>query len=104
MAKVFYVKEIHSTRNGSRTTIWEGTIDYLKSKVFGYTLDCGASWNPKINSDPKSLKSLVSNLNKSDDEIHGSCFTRNSYYESTKEEFDSAEAKGWSVSKMTDDE
>ena len=33
MTKVYYVKSIH---NG-RETIWEGTLEYLKERVFGYT-------------------------------------------------------------------
>lgn len=42
-----------------------GTMDYFKHGYFGYTLDCGHSWNPKINTEPKSLKSLVKNINDS---------------------------------------
>ena len=48
----------------SRTTIWAGTIDELVNNVFSYTLECGNSWNPKVNRYPKSAKSLVTNLNK----------------------------------------
>ena len=48
----------------SRTTIWAGTIDDLVNDVFGYTLECGNSWNHKVNRYPKSAKSLVTNLNK----------------------------------------
>jgi hypothetical protein len=46
------------------TDTLEGHIGY-----FGYTLECGQSWenergNSKININPKTAKSLVSNLNK----------------------------------------
>lgn len=33
-------------------------------KYFGYTLLVGNSYNPKINTNPKTATSLVSNLNK----------------------------------------
>lgn len=81
--KVFYVKSIRKNRE----TIWEGTLDYLKETVFGYTLDCGHSWNNKINPNPKTIKSLITALNKSADE----CRRYDDFYEiSSKEEFDNA--------------
>lgn len=41
-------------------------------KYFGYTLECGASWqhergNKKINRNPKTIKSLITNLNNASD-------------------------------------
>ena len=44
-----------------------GTLEYL-TKYFGYTLECGKSWehekgNKKINLNPKTARSLVTNLN-----------------------------------------
>jgi len=44
-----------------------GTLDYFID-YFSYTLEVGASWahergNHKINRKPKSIKSLISNLN-----------------------------------------
>lgn len=84
MAKVYYVKSTHR----GRETIWEGTIDYLVSNVFGYTLECGHSWNPKINNHPKTVKSLVTALEKSAIECnHFDDF----YYVSSKEEFDDSD-------------
>ena len=81
--KVFYVKSTHR----GHETIWEGTLDYLKESVFGYTLDCGHSWNSKINPNPKTIKSLITALNKSADE----CRRYDDFYEiSSKEEFDNA--------------
>ena len=65
----------------SRKTLWVGTIEQL-AKDFGYTLECGNSWNHKIKTarEIKTLKSLVSNLNKSVDETQGGCFEQD-YYE-----------------------
>ncbi len=53
--------------------IIEGTLEEL-TQYFGYTLECGHSWNPKINKNPKNLKSLISNINKSYKETQGSCY------------------------------
>jgi len=44
---------------------YTGTIDELCTKVFGYTLECGNSWNSKIPLRPKTGKSLVKALNDS---------------------------------------
>lgn len=45
-------------------TEYTGTIEEL-TEVFSYTLLCGNSWNPKIERNPKSIKGLVNNINKS---------------------------------------
>ena len=56
-------------RGGDSITSCEtGTLEELKEE-FGYTLEAGASYNgqrgcKKVNPDPKSIKSLVNNLNK----------------------------------------
>ena len=84
MTKVYYVKSVH---NG-RETIWEGTLEYLKERVFGYTLECGHSYNSKINSNPKTIKSLVNALEKS--AVECSCFG-DFYFVSSKEEFDNSD-------------
>lgn len=52
---------------GSRERRVTGTLEYLK-QYFSYTLECGRSWerergNKKINTDPKTARSLVTNLN-----------------------------------------
>lgn len=44
-----------------------GTLAQL-IQYFGYTLECGRSWqyekgNKKINTEPKTIKSLITNLN-----------------------------------------
>lgn len=58
---------ISSFHNG-RETIYAGTIEYLIDRTFGYTLECGHSWNAKINLNPKTKKSLVNALNASANE------------------------------------
>lgn len=84
MAKVYYVKSTHRNRE----TIWEGTLEYLKESVFSYTLDCGHSRNKKINPNPKTIKSLITALNKSVYE----CRRYGDLYEiSSKEEFDNSD-------------
>lgn len=69
-----------NTHRGRRT-LWVGTLAQM-TDAFSYKLSCGNSWNPKIKtaSEIKTLKSLVSNLNKSVDETQGGCFERD-YYE-----------------------
>ena len=50
------------------TSVATGTVEELV-RYYGYTLECGASYqhekgNAKINRKPTTAKSLVSNLNK----------------------------------------
>jgi len=83
MTTMCYVKSTHK----GIPTIWEGTMKHFIDEVFGYTLECGHSWNAKIPLQPKSVKSLVNALNKSADE----CRRYSDFYEvSSKEEFDNA--------------
>lgn len=69
---------IIKTRKGrqSETT---GTLAEL-TECFGYTLECGASYNAKISRQPKSAKALVSALNRATDEIQRGSYDPN-YYE-----------------------
>lgn len=69
--KIYQVKKIRSGMSNTQETIFEGTLDHLKSGVFGYTLECGASWNPKINRNPKTINALIKAINMSYDEIEG---------------------------------
>lgn len=69
--KIYTIKKTKSGISNSYETLFEGTLQRLKSEVFGYTLECGASWNRKINRDPKSISSLITMVNKSYDEIEG---------------------------------
>ena len=75
MKREFKIKVTKSGMQSSREYIWEGTLEYLVGNVFGYTLECGNSWNRKINRFPKSGKALVTAINASYDEIEGG-FTR----------------------------
>ena len=75
MAKTYKI-ECTRTLNGT-TRVVEGTIEYLV-KYFKYTLECGHSYeyekgNKKINMEPKTGKSLVTNLNKAEmnSSLHG---------------------------------
>ena len=66
--KVFTVKVTRYGFSRSSEHTHTGTLAELKNK-FSYTLECGKSWehergNKKINTDPKSISSLISNLNK----------------------------------------
>lgn len=80
-AKIFYVKSSHR----GTSHIWEGTLQYLSDEVFGYYLECGNSYNKRISLNSRTVRTLVSNLNKSANE----CRRAEDYYEvSTKEEFD----------------
>lgn len=69
---------IIKTRKGieSETT---GTLAKL-TEDFSYTLECGNSYNPKINRTPKTAKGLVSALNRSTDYIQRGSYDPN-YYE-----------------------
>lgn len=73
---------IIKTRRGNKHE-YTGTIEELVTNVFGYTLDCGVSHNPKINRKPKTAASLVTALNKSVTETMGSCYDPD-YYELKK--------------------
>lgn len=69
-----YKVKIEHTRRGER--IVEGTLDYLVNQYFGYTLEIGNSWNKKITRYPKTIKSFVSNLQKSYEEKEAQCYER----------------------------
>jgi hypothetical protein len=66
-AKVFTIKvERGSFYRNSSSDLVTGTLEEL-IKYFSYTLEVGASWqyergNKKINRNPKTIASLVSNL------------------------------------------
>lgn len=55
-----------------------GTLEEL-TNAFSYTLQCGHSWNSKIPTQPKTIKSLMSALSKSVRETQGSCYDQDSY-------------------------
>lgn len=84
--KIIYIAHTHN----SRKTIWGGTIDQLTNNVFGYTLECGNSWNNKIPRYPKTAKSLVNALNNSAYECNK---YYDSYDQSNENEFNTSENK-----------
>ena len=81
MAKIkkIYVAAVHR----ERTTICGATLQEMNHGIFGYTLECGNSWNHKIPREPKGLKTLVKALNDSADACrrYSDC-----YYEATAEQ------------------
>lgn len=83
--KVYYINAVHR----GRSTIWEGTLDSL-IRSFGYTLEVGHSWNPRIPKEPKTFGSLIKALNDSASESRR---YSDFYSASSKEEFDKAEHK-----------
>lgn len=66
MAKTPATFTIIKTRRGNKTE-QTGTLAEL-TKYFGYTLQCGNSYNSKISLAPRTAKGLISALNKSVDE------------------------------------
>ena len=79
--KILYVASTHK----GRKSIYAGTLEALRNGVFGYTLECGNSWNHKIPRYPKTGKSLVKALNDSAYE----CNKYEDFYDLvTKEEFE----------------
>lgn len=71
--KVYTVKVTRTSSFGSSSSeyIHTGTLEEL-IRIFNYTLEVGASWehekgNKKINRNPKTIKSLLSNLQKAKD-------------------------------------
>ena len=94
MEKIYYIKKYH---RGYETVI-KGTINAFVHNYFGYTLDCGHSWNSKINKEPKTYKSLISNLNKSYHETQGCCFDQDYVSEATEDDYVNAEKYGYRTS------
>lgn len=72
MPKKIYIVECSNSggfmsNRPTRYSYQEGTLIEL-IKAYSYTLECGASWenerdNKKINRNPKTIKSLLINLN-----------------------------------------
>ena len=68
-----------------RATEYTGTLEYLVTRVFGYTLEAGHSWEyhdkraRKVNTNPKSGKGLVNALNNAVENLQGACYQRDHY-------------------------
>lgn len=61
-----------------RDTVITGTLDYL-NQYFSYALEVGYSYNRKIPTQPKTIRSLMSALEKATDERYGGCYERPFY-------------------------
>jgi hypothetical protein len=59
----------YDSRNGDERVV-TGTLTELV-KHFGYTLEVGASYNAKINTNPKTIASFINHYNKAVDEQYG---------------------------------
>jgi hypothetical protein len=70
--KIYKVKVINKT---NRESIYEGTLESLII-VFSYTLEVGYSLNKKINKQPKTIKSFITNLKNSYLIKEASCYNR----------------------------
>lgn len=67
-----------------RETEYTGTLDHLVNEVFGYLLDCGATWSHakgcvKVNTNPRTGKGLITALNNAVENTQGGCFHRDHY-------------------------
>lgn len=64
-------------RTGARTE-YTDTLEGLIA-TFRYTLESGNSYNPKINTNPRTASSLVNNLNRSIAETQRGSYTPDDY-------------------------
>lgn len=65
MEKEYTVVKTKSDLSSTRKTEYTGTVERLANEVFGYTLDIGHSHDARINMHPKTIKGLISAVNKS---------------------------------------
>ena len=72
--KEYTIVKYHRGREYTHT----GTIAQL-TNAFSYTLECGHSWNYKINTQPKTIRGLINALNASVKETQGSCWDQDYY-------------------------
>jgi hypothetical protein len=75
-AKIENTYTIKKERNDKETII-TGTLSYLIN-YFSYTLEVGNSWNPKINRNPTTIYSFITNLQKSFEAQEACCYNRTS--------------------------
>ena len=68
-------KLLKSNTGKDRTTEIIGDMAYIQ-QYFGYTLDNAISSGVKINMTPKTIKSLVSNIQKALEHKESSCYQR----------------------------
>jgi len=68
------LKKIRIGRSDSEK-IYKGTLSEL-IEMFYYTLDLGNSVRKSINKNPKTIKSFISNLQRSFEMKEGNCYER----------------------------
>ena len=73
--KVYLLKTSKDNGYGNKERHVHGTVEQL-TKYFGYTLEVGNSIDRRINRQPKTIASLVSNLRKAYDAKEASCYNR----------------------------
>lgn len=61
-----------------RTSEATGTLEELRQH-FGYTLEAGNSYDPRVNLSPKTAKGLVSALNRAVESLQKGSFDPNHY-------------------------
>lgn len=81
--KQYTIKETRYGLRGYREHVYTGTLAELIDK-FSYTLLKGHSWehergNKKINMQPKTVRSLVTNLNNAEDNAAANGYSSTSY-------------------------
>ena len=81
--KQYTIRQRRYSYNGYRESDYTGTLPELVTK-FSYTLLKGHSWenqrgNRKINTQPKTIRSLVSNLNNAENNAAANGFANVSY-------------------------
>lgn len=73
--KEYTIKVTRHTNFGTaRETIWTGTVTELVD-IFKYTLEVGHSYDRKINTNPKTIRSLLTAVQKASDVKYGSTYT-----------------------------
>lgn len=70
--KQYTIIQSHTKRESREVT---GTIEEL-TRYYSYTLEIGNSWNRKINRNPKTIASLVKNIQAAFEEKESSCYER----------------------------
>ena len=85
LPKVFKIVRSKTNFHSGETRTYEqvGTLDEL-IQAYSYSLEVGASWshekgNKKINQNPKSVKTLVTNLYNADNNAAANGYSGNSY-------------------------
>ena len=79
MQKIYKVKVTRDSIRGTRESVYEGTLEELSTEIFGYTLEVGHSYNAKVILRPKTIRSLISNLNKASRIQYGNTYTTETY-------------------------